>query len=93
MFFFKAAWCRVFQGAFRMALPILPYREPEIVPTCAALDRVFLKEKIKRVLIVADQGVKNAGLLGPIEAALTQNGVAYVVYDKTRPNPTVDNVA
>lgn len=92
MFFLEAAWCRVFQGAFRMALPVLPYREPEIVPTCAGLDRVFLKEKIKRVLIVADQGVKSAGLLGPIEAELTKNGVAHVVYDKTRPNPTVDNV-
>lgn len=30
MFFWKAAWCRIFQGAFRLALPVLPYREPEI---------------------------------------------------------------
>ncbi len=92
MFFFKAACCRVYQTAFRLALPILPYREPEIVPTCAALDGVFLKENIKRVLIVADQGVREAGLLAPIEAALTKSGVFYVVYDKTRSNPTVDNV-
>lgn len=92
MFFFKAACCRVYQAAFRLALPILQYREPEIVPTCAALDDVFLKENIKRVLIIADQGVRDAGLLTPIEAALTKSGVFYVVYDKTRSNPTVDNV-
>lgn len=92
MFFVQAAWCRVYQAAFRMALPILPYREPEIVPTCAELDRVFAKENVKKVLIVADQGVKNAGLLAPIEATLTKSGVSYVVYDKTQPNPTVANV-
>ena len=92
MFFLEAAWCRAFQTAFRVALPFLPYREPEIVPTCAALDRVWVKEKVKKALIVADQGVRNAGLLAPIEAVLTKNGVGYVVYDKTRPNPTVDNV-
>ncbi len=92
MLFFKAAYCRAFQAAFRIALPILPYREPEIVPTCAELARVFVKEKIKKVLIVADQGVKNAGLLTPIETTLAKSDVSYVVYDKTRPNPTVDNV-
>ncbi len=92
MVFFKAAYCRAFQAMFRAALPILPYREPEIVPTCAALDGVFLKENVKRILIVADQGIRNAGLLAPIEATLTKSGVSYVVYDKTRPNPTVENV-
>ncbi|MBR5243040.1 MAG: iron-containing alcohol dehydrogenase [Thermoguttaceae bacterium] len=92
MRFLQATWCRVYQAAFRMALPILPYREPEIVPTRAKLDRVLSKENIKKALIVADQGIKNAGLLAPIEATLTESGVFYVVYDKTRPNPTVDNV-
>lgn len=92
MFFLQAAWCRVFQAAFRAALPILPYREPALVPTCAALDGVFLKERVKNVLIVADQGVRNAGLLKPIETVLKKNGVFYVIYDKTQPNPTVANV-
>ena len=27
MFFLKAAYCRIFQGAFRLVLPVLPYRE------------------------------------------------------------------
>lgn len=92
MIFFKAAWCRVFQASFRAALPILPYREPEIVPTCAELDRVFLKENVEKVLIVADKGVRNAGILDPIEAVLAKCGVGSVVYDETRPNPTVENV-
>ena len=31
MFIIKSAFCRIFQTAFRIALPFLPYREPIIV--------------------------------------------------------------
>ena len=27
----KKIYCRVFQGVFRLALPVLPYRNPEIL--------------------------------------------------------------
>ena len=27
----ERVFCRVFQGAFRAALPVLPYREPKIM--------------------------------------------------------------
>ena len=59
MFFLKAAFCRVFQTAFRLALPVLPYREPEIVNSCAELDHVFKKENIHSVLIVTDKGIRD----------------------------------
>ncbi len=85
-------YCRVFQTAFRIALPILPYREPEIVDSCAALKNVFEKEHIKSVLIVTDRGIVQNGLVMPLEKVLTDNGIAYAVYDKTQPNPTVHNV-
>lgn len=32
--------CRVFQTAFRIALPFLPYREPEILNACSELGSV-----------------------------------------------------
>ena len=47
MFFVKSAFCRVFQTVFRLALPVLPYREPEIIGSCKELSGVFEKEKIK----------------------------------------------
>lgn len=28
---FKKTYCRIFQTAFKIALPLLPYREPEIM--------------------------------------------------------------
>lgn len=88
----KKVYCRMFQMVFRAALPVLPYREPEIVPACAQLNAVIKKENIQSVLVVTDAGIVNNGLVLPIEKVLEENGVAFVVYDKTQPNPTVHNV-
>ena len=92
MFFLKSVFCRVFQTAFRIALPILPYREPEIVDSAAKLGNIIKKEKIKSVLIVTDKGIVSSGLIEPITQALEASNTDYAIYDKTRPNPTVDNV-
>lgn len=86
------AFCRIFQTAFRMALPVLPYREPKIVGACSKLDKVFKKENITSVLIVTDKGTVDNDLVLPLEAVLKDNHINYAVYDKTQPNPTVNNV-
>lgn len=85
-------FCRVFQAGFRAALSILPYREPKIVPSCLELGGVFKKEKTTSVLVVTDAGIVKNGLTIPLENVLKKNKVRYTVYDKTQPNPTVDNV-
>ena len=123
MFFAKAAFCRIFQTAFRIALPILPYREPAILSSCADLDIVLKKgrvapaklrsaahkhhllitrhnaisytikkEKTKAVLVVTDKGIVSNGLTVAVETVLNDNNIPYAIYDKTQPNPTVDNV-
>ncbi|MBQ7920968.1 MAG: iron-containing alcohol dehydrogenase [Clostridia bacterium] len=86
------AYCRIFQTAFRLALPVLPYREPEIIHSCAGLGDVFAKEHIRSVLIVTDKGIVTNGLIAPLEKVLQESGVSYAVYDATQPNPTVNNV-
>lgn len=75
-----------------MALPVLPYREPEIVNSCSALTNVFAKEKIRSVLVVTDKGIVNNGLVAPLEKVLSESGVKFTVYSDTQPNPTVRNV-
>lgn len=92
MFFLKSAFCRIFQTAFRIALPILPYREPEIIGSCSELERVIKKEEISSVLIVTDKGIVNNGLLRPLKEVLKANDISYTVYDETHPNPRVQNV-
>lgn len=85
-------FCRIFQAGFRLALPVLPYREPKIVNSCAALKNVFEKEKITSVLVVTDKGIVSNGLIAPLEKVLLENGVKFTVYAETQPNPTVANV-
>ena len=92
MFFIKAVYCRVFQAAFRMALPVLPYREPEIINSCKEIGKVLKKEKSTFVLVVTDKGIVSNGLLKPVEDALRIGNIGYVVYDETLPNPSVINV-
>ena len=92
MFVLKAIGCRVFQVAFRAVLPILPYREPKPVSSCAALGEVFRKEGSDSVLVVTDAGIVKNGLTASLEEELKKNKIAYTVYDKTQPNPTVENV-
>ena len=90
MFFVKSIFCRVFQTAFRIALPILPYREPEIISSCKGIYDVLEKENIKSVLIVTDKGIVNNGLLISLEEMLKESKVRYKIYDNTMPNPTVN---
>ena len=92
MSFIKSVYCRIFQGAFRIALPFLPYREPEIIKSCSELGAVLKKEKASSVLIVTDKGIVNNGLLKPVEDALNTAKFPYITYSDTLPNPTVSNV-
>ena len=88
----KAFYCRTVQAVLRAALPVLPYREPEIFRSCGQLSTVFTKKNIQRVLIVTDEGIVRSGIAGQLEDALDGCNVAYTVYSETRPNPTVANV-
>ena len=92
MFFPKKIFCRTFQLGFRAALPVLPYREPVIINSCADLGRTLKKEGATHVLIVTDRGIVENGISGLLEAALNRFGIPYTIYDKTLPNPTVEHV-
>ena len=88
----KKAFCRTFQTVFRAALPILPYREPEILGSLDDLPALLNKLKHRSVMLITDEGIRGAGLTKPLEDSLVSAGITCSVYDKTRPNPTVANV-
>ncbi|WP_366922951.1 iron-containing alcohol dehydrogenase [Metallumcola ferriviriculae] len=48
---------------------------------------------VTKPLIVTDQGVKNAGLLEPVEKSLKAAAVPYVIYDGVVANPPLEVVA
>ncbi|MBE6737822.1 MAG: iron-containing alcohol dehydrogenase [Ruminococcaceae bacterium] len=92
MLFLKSIYCRIFQNVFRVILPLLPYRQPQIINSCERIDNIVLKENITSVLIITDKGIVNNNLLTPVTNALKSACVDFAIYDKTQPNPTIANV-
>lgn len=90
--FFKA-YCRAFQTAFRLALPVLPYRKPEILSSMPQVLQTLTRKGVRRVLLVTDKGIRGFGITGPLEKLLTESGISAAVYDSTAANPTTDDVA
>ncbi|MCH5165601.1 MAG: iron-containing alcohol dehydrogenase [Clostridiales bacterium] len=89
---FKKAYCRTFQFFFKVAIPLLPYRQPKILQSADECAAILKERKIGRVFIVTDTGVRNCGLCDGIISALDSQGIFYSIYDKTMPNPTDDAV-
>jgi len=89
---FKSIYCRAFQFGFKLAMPFLPYRTPEIVGSTKEIYNILEKENARSILIVTDKGIRKAGLIDPLEQTLKNQGLSYTIYDKTVPNPTTKNI-
>lgn len=89
---FRKLYCRTYQIVFRIALPVLPYRNPELLRGIDELPKLFRKKGIKRVLLVTDKSIRNLGITEHLEKALGDERIKCAVYDKTVANPTTDNV-
>jgi len=85
-------YCRVYQGAFRAALPFLPYREPKILHRCEELSDTLKQQQVKKILIVTDPGIVACGLTTKVTSVLDESRIPYSIYDQTAVNPTVRNV-
>ena len=88
----KKIYCRTFQTAFKIASPFLPYREPEKLHSVSDIGILLKKLGISTALLVTDNFLYKTGATYTTEKSLEANGIRCVVYDKTNPNPTADNV-
>ncbi len=86
------SYCRAYQLAFRLAMPLLPYREPEQLESIQALPPLLKRLGLSSVLLVTDRPLREAGVTRPLEELLERSGLRCAVYDSTRANPTVQNV-
>ena len=50
-------FCRVFQTAFHLALPVLPYRTPEIYENIAGIGPLLRERKVGSVLLITDSAL------------------------------------
>ena len=85
-------YCRIYQKAFKLTLPILPYRVPELIGDMEGLAKLLNTKNIKRVLIVTDKGITKIGLTDELKEQLTKHNIEYSYYDDTVSNPTIQNV-
>ncbi|MCM3567703.1 iron-containing alcohol dehydrogenase [Neobacillus mesonae] len=88
-------YCRSFQSMMRIASGVLPWREPELLEGENSLSRLpmFIKNKnIESVLIITDRGISSIGLMDSLLDGLSSEGINFVIYDKTVPNPTIENI-
>ena len=92
MNFVFRGFCRVYQFAFHLALPALPYREPEKLANITDVPLLLQQKKLQSVLLVTDRGLRGAKATAHLEGALCQAGIRCAVYDGTCANPTVHNV-
>lgn len=84
----KKTFCRGFQGAFFVAMPVLPYKDPEIIDRIKDIPAILEKEGIKRPLVVTDSNLSEIGASKNLTNVLDEAGVDYVFFDKAFPNPT-----
>lgn len=89
---FQKIYCRGFQTAFKIALPILPYKNPKIIENIEEIPSVLRDNGKKTPLIVTDKKIRSLRLTEKLEGSLKEQGMDYALFDGVIANPTTDNV-
>lgn len=88
-------YCRSYQFAYKTVAQFLSWRHPLLLEgenSLEELPALLQRQSIGNVLIVTDSGISQLGLMDSLLEGFTRFGIQYVVYDKTVPNPTIDNI-
>jgi alcohol dehydrogenase class IV len=92
MKFYKKIYYRIYQNIFKLALPLLPYRNPINLKDYDNIGNLLINKKLNNILIITTQTFTKRNLLNDLFLSLNNNNIKYTIYDKTSPNPTSDNV-
>lgn len=84
----KKFYCRCFQSAFHMVLPVLPYRNPEVHDNISDIPILLKKENLSKPLIITDQTLSSIGATDTLQNILAKNKINYALFDGAFPNPT-----
>ena len=85
-------YCRTYQLVFRLALPVLPYREPQLLGALRDLPLYLQKQGVSSVLLITDKPLRALDMTRSLEQDLDMHGISCAVFDDVVPNPTVQNV-
>ncbi|MBN2849382.1 MAG: iron-containing alcohol dehydrogenase [Erysipelotrichaceae bacterium] len=89
------AYARLYQAVFRLILPRMPWRQPELIKgegSVASIGTTVKAYGVDRALLVSDPGLVRLGFVDQVREHLEKANVRVVVYDKTQANPTIDQI-
>ncbi len=85
---FYKAYCRIYQKAFWVAIPLLPYRNPNLI-SVDNLQETLDKEGISNLFIITDKNLIENKV---VDIVLDKINTKYYIYDGTLPNPTIAQI-
>lgn len=88
-------YARTYQFIFKIVANFLKWRKPELVSganSLLLLPKIIKDKNINSLLIITDQGIMSIGLMNKFLKKMDDLNLNYVIYDKTVPNPTIDNI-
>ena len=88
-------FCRAYQLGMRVAVLFLNWDSPELLRgpgSVKELPQLIKSHGLQRVLVVTDPTLMQLGLPQPLLEGLERAEIAYAIYDKTQPNPTIGNI-
>ncbi len=88
-------YCRIYQFFMKVGMNFIKWKKPEMISGADAVSNIpqILKDKgIDSVLVVTDKGIVSLKLHERLLNVLKENKIKTAVYDKTVPNPTIDNI-
>lgn len=91
----QTLYCRGYQRVLKIGSYAMPWREPELLEgenSLSKLPKLIKDQNIESVLIVTDEGIVAAGLMDNFLDDLKAEGIQFAIYDRTVPNPTIENV-
>jgi len=92
---FYKGFCRIYQGIFWVACHFLNFSEPKLIKGENSL--LTVPKKLRElgkgsVMVITDEVLFKLGMLDNLFKALEDEGIKYTCYNKTVPNPTIDNI-
>lgn len=79
----------------RVGMKLMNWRKPELLQGENSLERLpdLVKSlDLNMLLVITDEGIYKLGLMDTLLEGLQEQNIAFVVYDKTVPNPTFTNI-
>ena len=91
----NSLFCRIYQGAMKVGMYMLPWHTPEVIEDRADSDRLLediKRREVERLLVVMGPNMMKRGLPVPMLEKLRANGIECEVFDRLTSDPTDSQV-